>query len=234
MAARIDPQWIEPLATHLVTRSYSDPHWDRRAAGAMAAEKVSLFGLTIVARRRVRYTTVDPRASRNIFIQALAVGDYDTKATFLRQNLELVAAIENKAAKTRRRELIIDPQLIIDFYEARLPGAVVDGPSLDKWLRDPQRSNRHVLHMAEQDLVAAPAEVASDEFPDELQLERMKLPLVYHFEPGAPEDGVTVTVPREGLRQLSEERLAWLIPGLVADKIEALIRALPKSVRRNI
>jgi ATP-dependent helicase HrpA len=232
--ARIDPAWIEPLASHLVTRSYSDPHWDRRAAGAMASEKVTLFGLMIVPRRRVRYTGVDPRASRNIFIQALAAGDYDTKAPFLRHNRELVAAIEAKAAKTRRRELIIDPQLIVDFYEARLPAAVVDGPSLDKWRRDAEQQNRHVLFISERDLVTMPAEAAPNEFPDELQLERMTLPLVYHFEPGAPEDGVTVTVPREGLRQLSEERLAWLVPGLVADKVQALIRTLPKAARRNI
>ncbi|HMC10315.1 MAG TPA: DUF3418 domain-containing protein, partial [Pirellulaceae bacterium] len=234
-AARIDPQWIEPLASHLVTRSYSDPHWDRRAGGAMASEKVSLLGLTIVAQRRVRYTAVDPRASRNLFIQhGLVEGDYDTKADFFRQNRQLLESIESKAAKTRRRELLIDPQLIFDFYEARIPAAVVDGPTLDKWLRDAQRQNRRILFMTEQDLLGdQPEQASSNEFPDVLDLERMKLPLVYHFEPGAPEDGVTVTVPREGLAQLSDERLGWLVPGLVADKVQALIRTLPKSVRRN-
>src|SRR5439155_12593404 len=107
-------------------------------------------------------------------------------------------------------------------------------PSLDKWLRDADPKNRHILVMKEQDLVGEqPTHAATAEFPDVLDLERMKLPLVYHFEPGAPEDGVTVTVPREGLSQLSEERLGWLVPGLVADKVLALIRTLPKSVRRN-
>ena len=235
-AARIDPQWIEPLAAHLVTRSYSDPHWDRRANGAMASEKVSLFGLTIVPRRRVRYTAVDPRASRQLLIQhALVEGDYETKAPFFRHNRQLIESIEAKAAKTRRRELIIDPQLIFDFYEGRIPTHIVDGPSLDKWQRDAEQPNRRILFMTEEDLVGgAPAEAPPHEFPDILDLDRMKLPLVYHFEPGAPQDGVTVTVPREGLAQLSEERLGWLVPGLVPDKIEALIRTLPKSVRRNL
>jgi ATP-dependent helicase HrpA len=233
-AGRIDPNWIEPLATHLVTRSYSDPHWDRKASGAMASEKVSLLGLTIVPRRRVRYTAVDPRASRKLFIQhGLVEGDFDTKGEFFRHNRQLIESIEAKAAKTRRRDLLVEPQLIFDFYEAKLPAAVVDGPSLDKWRKEVEQQNRRVLFMTEQDLLGQPAEASTYEFPDVMQLDRMKLPLVYHFEPGAPEDGVTVTVPREGLAQLSDERLGWLVPGLVADKIQALIRSLPKSVRRS-
>jgi len=233
--ARIDPQWIEPLASHLVTRSYSEPHWDRRAGGAMAYEKVSLLGLTIVPRRRVRYTSIDPRASRHMMIQhALVEGDFETKAPFYRQNRQLVAAVEAKAAKARRREWIIDPQLIYDFYHARLPAAVVDSPSLDKWLKASPEENRHRLIMTEEDLVGASAQLATEEYPDLLDLERMKLPLVYRFEPGAPQDGVTVTVPREGLAQLVQERLDWLVPGLVTEKIQALVRTLPKNVRRNL
>jgi ATP-dependent helicase HrpA len=233
--ARIDPNSIEPLASHLVTRSYSDPHWDRRANGAMASEKVSLMGLTIVPRRRVRYTAIDPRASRKLFIQhALVEGDYDTKSPFFRQNRQLIDSLEAKAAKTRRRELLVDPQIVYDFYDARIPAAVVDGPTLDKWQRDADPKNRHLLLMTEQDLIGnQPTEAPQGEFPDILDLDRMKLPLVYHFEPGAPEDGVTVTVPREGLSQLSEERLGWLVPGLVADKVQALIRTLSKAMRRN-
>ena len=231
---RIDPQWIEPLAMHLVNRSHSDPHWDRKAGGAMASEKVSLFGLTIVPRRRVRYTTIDPKVSRHLFIQhALVEGDYDTKAEFFRHNRQLIETIDARAAKTRRRELIVDPQVVFDFYEGRLPIAVVDGPSLDKWLRDFQRQNRYILFLSEQDLIGELPATLTDEYPDVLKLDRMKLPLVYHFEPGAEKDGVTVTVPREGLAQLSVERLGWLVPGLVADKVQGLIRSLPKAVRRN-
>ncbi len=233
--ARIDPQWIEPLASHLVTRSYSDPHWDRRGSGAMASEKVSLFGLTIIPRRRVRYTTIDPRASRQLFLQhGLVAGEFDTKGDFFRHNRLLVESIEATAKKTRRRELLIDPQLIYDFYEARLPAAVVDGPTLDKWRHEVEQKNRRILFMTEPDLLGnQPLQSSSTEFPDRLDLESMQLPLVYHFEPGAPEDGVTVTVPREGLSQLSEERLGWLVPGLIADKVQALIRSLPKATRRN-
>ena len=235
-AARIDPDWIEPLATHLVTRSYSDPHWDRRAGGAMAAEKVSLFGLTIVPRRRVRYTAIDPKVSRQLLIQrGLVEGDYDTKAEFFQHNQRLVREIEELAARTRRRELIVEPQLVADFYEARLPRTVVDHASLEKWRRDAEQKNRRVLFLTEADLLGNQQAAADgDQYPDDLQIDRLKLPLVYHFEPGAEQDGVTVTVPRASLTQLSEERLGWLVPGLVADKIEALIRSLPKAVRRNL
>jgi ATP-dependent helicase HrpA len=195
---------------------------------------VSLFGLTIVQRRRVRYTAIDPRTSRRLFIQhGLVEGDFETKGDFLRHNKRTIESVEAKAAKARRREWIVDPQVVYDFYEARLPADIVDGPSLEKWRRDAERQNRRVLYLEERDLVGGqPVEMSPSEYPDVLQLDRMKLPLVYHFEPGAPEDGVTVTVPREGLRQLSEERLGWLVPGLVADKVQALIRTLPKDVRR--
>src|SRR5262249_57162709 len=160
--------------------------------------------------------------------------DYDTKADFLRHNRQLLESLEVKAAKTRRRELLVDPQAVCDFYEARIPAAVVDGPSLDKWRATAEKENRRILFMTDQDVLGAPqTEMPTAEFPDLLQLDRMKLPLVYHFEPGAPEDGVTVTVPREGLAQLSEDRLGWLVPGLVADKVQALIRTLPKAMRRN-
>jgi ATP-dependent helicase HrpA len=235
IVARIDPAWIEPLAAHLVNRSYSDPQWNRKAGGAMAFEKVLLFGLTIVARRRVRYTAIDPLVSRRLFIQhGLVEGDFDTRAEFLHHNRRLVLELEAQAAKTRRREWIIDPQIVADWYEARLPAAVVDGPSLERWQKDAQRLNRRLLFLTEADLLGGlPVDAPADEYPDELRIDRLKLPLAYHFEPGAEQDGVTVTVPREGLAQLSEERLGWLVPGLVADKVEALIRSLPKAVRRS-
>jgi ATP-dependent helicase HrpA len=234
--ARIDPDWIEPLATHLVTRNHSDPHWDRRAGGAMAVEKVSLFGLTIVPRRRVRFTTIDPKVSRQLFIQhGLVAGEFDTKAEFFHHNQRLVGEIEQLAAKTRRRELIVEPQLVADFYEARLPRTVVDSPSLDRWRPEAEKQNRRLLFLTEADLLGnQSATVPAEEYPADLQIDRLKLPLIYHFEPGAEQDGVTVTVPRAGLAQLSEERLGWLVPGLVADKIEALIRSLPKATRRSI
>jgi len=233
--ARIDPAWIEPLAAHLVTRAYSDPHWDRKAGGAMAAEKVSLFGLTIVPRRRVRYTVIDPFVSRQLFIRhGLVEGELNSRAEFFQHNRRLVETIEAQAAKTRRRELIVDPQVLCDWYEGKLPVIVVDQPSLDRWRKDAEQVNRRLLFMNEEDVLGGkPAAAPADEYPDELRIDRLKLPLAYHFEPGDEQDGVTVTVPREGLGQLSEERLGWLVPGLVADKVEALIRTLPKAVRRN-
>jgi ATP-dependent helicase HrpA len=233
--ARIDPEWIEPLAGHLVSRSYSEPHWDRRAGGAMAYERVSLFGLTIVPRRRVRYGAIDPVVSRQLLLDhGLVEGDIDTRVEFFRHNRQLIADIEARAAKMRRRELIVDPHAVYAFYNARLPADVVDGPSLEKWWRQAAKQERQRLFMTEADLVGeAQAADAAKAFPDVLAIDRMKLPLEYRFEPGAERDGLTLTVPKEGLAQLSEERLGWLVPGLVEAKVEALIRALPKSVRRS-
>ena len=235
--ARIDPQWIESLATHLVTRNHSEPHWDSRAGAAMASEKVSLFGLTIVPRRRVRYTSIGPRESRRLFIEhGLAEGDFATKAEFFRHNRQLVDDIVARAVKTRRRDLIIEPQDLIDFYEARVPASVVDAATFERWRREAEKTNRRLLFLEESDLLEQPetAAVTAGAFPDELQIDRLKLPLEYHFEPGAERDGLTVTVPREGLAQLSDERLGWLIPGLLEDKIQALIKVLPKSVRQQL
>jgi len=233
---RIDPDWIEPLATHLVTRSYSDPHWDRKAGGAMAKEKVTLYGLTIVSERRVRYSAIDPAASREILIQhGLVEGEFDTRAEFFRHNRELLANLERLAAKTRQRELIVEPHVLYRFYDARLPADVCDGPRLEKWRREAERKQPKLLFLTEDDLLDEPTGAHGQHaFPDELHIDRLKLPLTYCFEPGAEQDGITLTVPREGLAQVSEQRLAWLVPGLVNEKVEALIHSLPKSVRRAL
>ncbi|MCI0357695.1 MAG: DUF3418 domain-containing protein, partial [Planctomycetaceae bacterium] len=233
---RIDPDWIEPLATHLVTRSYSDPRWDRKAGSAMANEKVTLYGLTIVAERRVRYSAIDPAASRELLIQyGLVEGELDTRADFFRHNQQLLANLERLATKTRQRELIVEPHLLYRFYDARLPADVCDGPRLEKWRREAERKQSKLLFLTEEDLLDESAGTHGQHaFPDELHIDRLKLPLTYHFEPGAEQDGITLTVPREGLAQVTDERLAWLVPGLVAEKVEALLRSLPKPVRRAL
>jgi ATP-dependent helicase HrpA len=235
-AGRIDPGWIEPLAAHLVTRTYSDPHWDRKAGGAMAKEKVTLFGLPIVAERRVRYSAIDPAASRELLIQhGLVEGELNTRAEFFRHNRQLLANLDRLAAKTRQRELIADPLALYRFFDARLPAEVCDGPRLEKWLRETERKTPKLLFLSEEDVLGDPSTSGGAEaYPDELRIDRLKLPLVYRFEPGAERDGVTVTVPQEGLAQLTEERMEWLIPGLVEEKIEALIRSLPKALRRMV
>ena len=233
--ARIDPVWIEPLATHLVTRSYGDPHWDRKAGGALAKEKVTLYGLPIVAERRVRYSAIDAAASRDLLIQhGLVEGELETRAPFFRHNRELLANLDKLAAKTRKREIIVDPHVLYRFYDARLPADVSDVSRLEKWLREAARKTPQLLFLSEQDLISGETPATPSAYPDELQIDRLKMQLAYRFEPGAVRDGVTLTVPQEGLAQLIPERLEWLVPGLVAEKIEALIRSLPKAQRRTL
>ena len=232
---RIDPNWIESLATHLVNRSFSEVHWDRQAASAMAFEKVSLFGLPIVPRRRTRYGRIDATRSRELFIQhALVEGDYDTRAPFFLHNKTVLDAVEKLESKTRRRDLLLGEEARIAFYNARIPEKVFDGRSFDQWRRQAERANPRLLFMSEADLVrvdAAP--LAPEEFPDRIVTGRAELPLDYHFEPGSAQDGVTVVVPQEALGQVDPQRLGWLVPGLVEEKIVALIKSLPKPVRRH-
>jgi ATP-dependent helicase HrpA len=202
----------------------------------MAKEKVTLFGLTIVAERRVRYSAIDPAASRELLIQhGLVEGELDTRAEFFRHNRALLSRLEKLAAKTRQRELLVEPHAIYRFFDARLPPEVSDAPRLEKWRREAERKQPKLLFLSETDVIGGAAdEPVEQEFPDELHIDRLKLPLEYHFEPGAEGDGITLTVPREGLPQVTEDRLAWLVPGLVTEKIEALVRSLPKALRREL
>ncbi len=233
--ARIDPDWIEPMAEHLVKRSYSDPHWSRRAASSMAYEKVSLFGLPVVQRRRVRLGPIDPETSRELFIRhGLVEGQYRTRASFLEHNRNLVAELELLATKSRRSDLFAGEQRQFDFYNSRIPEDVYDGHRLKRWLRKAERRDRHVLYMSQSDLIdLEPDETAAADFPDELAVGDSSLSLEYCFEPGNENDGITLKVPKMALGQLHPERLGWLVPGLLEQKIVALIRSLPKSIRRN-
>jgi ATP-dependent helicase HrpA len=235
-AARIDPDWIEPLATHVVNRHYSDPQWDRRGGGAMAQERVTLFGLTIVPRRRVRYGPIDPAASRELLIRCgLVEGDIECRAPFYRHNQRVREELAGLAARTRDRKYLVEDQVVYDFYDARLPRDIYDLHRLEKWRPGAEKQKPRLLMMEHADLLGGACEPPTEEeYPQQLPIDRMQLPLSYHFEPGDQRDGVTLTVPREALFQLSAERLGWLIPGFLAEKIEHLIRALPKQQRRNL
>ncbi|HZL89362.1 MAG TPA: ATP-dependent RNA helicase HrpA, partial [Pirellulaceae bacterium] len=235
-AARIDPDWIEPLAAHLVTRTYSDPHWSPKNGTVLAKERVSLFGLTIVPERPVRYGPINAAEARKIFIQrALVEQEFDTKAAFFRHNRQLRDELAALAAKSRRRELIVDDYVVYRFFDERLPTEVYDAATLETWLRSQPPAAENRLLMLRDDLVGNEAdEVDPSHFPLRLAIERMQVPLTYRFEPGAERDGITATVPRDGLALLAPERLEWLVPGMVEEKLEALIRTLPKSVRQAI
>ncbi|MEN6458973.1 MAG: ATP-dependent RNA helicase HrpA [Thermoguttaceae bacterium] len=227
--AQIDPRWIEPLAAHLVKRSYHGVHWAPAHASALALERVTLFGLTIVAGRRIHYGPIDPAMSRHLMIeQGLVAGHIEPKPPFLVKNEALVEELERLQAKLRRRDLLASDFKRYQFYDHRVPPDVYDGPTLKKWLR----TAPHALTMSRSDLLhEGVGDLGEERFPDKLQVRRLDLPLNYQYEPGSPADGVTVCVPIEALNQLNPEPLGWLVPGLLEEKVLALIRALPKSLR---
>ncbi len=233
--AKINPAWIEPLAGHLVKRTYSQPHWSRPAGSAMVYERVSLFGLPVVPRRRVPLGPVDPAAARDLFIRhGLIAGELKTPLRFLKHNLALIAELDALATRLRRYDLFVQDQQQFQFYNERLPADVYDAQRVQRWLRTIERQEPRKLHMERSNLMPDDADgVSAASFPDALQVGPVSLPLEYRYEPGDQDDGITVTVPRAALKQLTSGRLGWLVPGLLEDKIVALIRSLPKPIRRN-
>ena len=233
--ARIQPDWIEPLAAHLVHRSYSDPHWNPTGFSVVAFEKVTLFGLTIVSRRQIPYGAVDPEYSRELFIRhALVGGELRNKPPFFEHNQRLRAECERLMSKSRRSDLVVDEYALYGFYNRRVPADVYDEPRLNRWRRNVERANPKLLFMELADITAAAETPREEDYPDECRLDKLKLPLEYRFEPGTEHDGVTLVVPKAGLAHVSPERLGWLVPGLLQHKVEALIRGLPKTLRRHL
>lgn len=232
--ARIRPEWIEPLAGHLVKRTYSDPQWSAASGSAVASEKVTLFGLPVVPRRQVRYGRIDAVRSRWMFIQhGLVEGEIETRAPFFIHNQQLLEEVEALQARSRRSDLLLGEDARYDFYDRRIPAEVVDLPSCDKWRKQAERSAPRILFMSKGDLLRADADAVDDAaFPATMDVGTMCVALDYHLEPGAEEDGVTLTVPRAAVSQLDRRRLGWLVPGLLEEKVAALIRTLPKAKRR--
>jgi ATP-dependent helicase HrpA len=242
--ARINPGWIEPLAGHLVKRIHRDPYWDPTIGSAMVVESVSLFGLPIVRARRVRLAVVDPAHAREMFIErALVRGDYQTRASFLAHNSRLLADLENWQRKLRQAGLVRSEHARFRFYDRRLPAEVVDAATFERWLRGAERQQPGLLCMTRKDLLAKhinadaadgfAADFNDDRYPDALSMRHMRLPLDYSFEPGSEHDGLTLTVPKEGFHQLDARRLDWLVPGMLEEKLVAMIKSLPKSLRRG-
>ncbi|HVA48887.1 MAG TPA: ATP-dependent RNA helicase HrpA [Pirellulales bacterium] len=235
-AARIHPRWIEPLAEHLVKRSHRDPHWDPSVGAAMVVENVSLFGLPIARERRVPLAAVDPVYARELFIEhGLVHGGCPTRAKFLAHNQQLLAELERLQRKVRRYGLVRGEHARFGFYDRRLPEEVVDAASFERWRREAEHQQPGLLFMSPKNLLADPlVEKDAEAFPDAISVSTMRLPLDYCFEPGTEHDGVTITVPKEGFHQLDARRLEWLVPGLVEEKVVALIKSLPKTVRRGL
>ncbi len=236
MVAAVEPGWIEAAAAHLVRRSYTEPQWSRARGAVVAVESVSLYGLTLAAQRRVNYGPIAPDEAHEIFIrEALVAGAADIRAPFLDANRRLRADLERLEAKIRRRDIVADEDAELTFYRARIPRQVSSTAAFERWWIDAERRDAHGLDMSAADLLRREApEAAPHRFPDALDIAGNRLPLEYVFEPGASSDGVTLLVPAPVLGELDAGRLAWLVPGLREEKIAALLRALPKPVRKQL
>ncbi len=234
--AEIEPNWIEQAAPNLIKRTYFEPHWQRKTGRVMAYEKVLFQGLILVAKRSVAYETIDPKTSRELFIHhALVEGDVDLAAPFFTHNQALVREIELLEARTRRRDILVDPRTRYAFYDARLPATVTSLQSFNKWRGDAEHANKRVLHMEMQDLMLrSEHEIGAAAFPTKLKTSAGELRLSYHFEPGSANDGVTLTLPLAAIASIDPDILDWLVPGLLEEKIIDLIRTLPKSIRVNV
>ncbi|WP_248839792.1 DUF3418 domain-containing protein [Frankia sp. AgKG'84/4] len=234
-AARIDPDWIEPLAGHLVARSYSEPRWSRRQGAVLADERVTLFGLPIVVGRPVQYSRIDPALCRELFLRhALVEGDWQTRHEFFHHNQRLLADAEELEHRARRRGIVVDDETLFTFYDERIPADVVSAGHFDAWWRRTRRDDPKLLDFTPSLLVSAGAGgITEADYPDCWQIDALTLPLTYQFEPGAAADGVTVHIPLAVLNQVDADGFEWQVPGLREELVTALIRGLPKAVRRS-
>lgn len=236
IAARIDPEWIEPVAQHLIKRSYSEPHWEKAQGAVMASEKVTLYGLPIVAARKVNYGQIDPVLSRELFIRhALVEGDWQTRHAFFRANLKLREEVEELEHKSRRRDILVDDETLFAFYDRRIPQEIVSARHFDSWWKQISREQPELLNFAKEMLIKEGAnDVSQLDYPNFWQQGNLKLRLSYQFEPGTDADGVTVHIPLPLLNQVEEKGFEWQIPGVRRELVIALIKSLPKLVRRNL
>jgi ATP-dependent helicase HrpA len=234
--AVIQPEWIEAQAKHLLKYSYGDPHWSRRRGQVVASQQVSMFGLVLAERRLVSYSDVDPRAARAIFIlEALVRGDLDTRRGFLEHNRQMREEVERLEHKRRRRDVLVDEKVLSRHFDALLPDNVLSARTLEKWLARIGVEGRKQMLLSADLLTREDAGLAPpDAYPDCLQQEGHAFPLDYRFAPGAPDDGVTVTVTLELLNTLDGGSLQWLVPGMLPEKVTEIIRNLPKPVRRGL
>ncbi|MGW1523745.1 ATP-dependent RNA helicase HrpA [Streptomyces sp. NPDC001588] len=233
--AKIEPEWVEPLAEHLLKRTYGEPHWEKDQAAVMAYETVTLYGVPIVAQRKVNYGRIDPEASRELFIRnALVEGDWRTHHKFFADNRKLLTEVEELEHRARRRDILVDDETLFDFYDQRVPEHVVSGAHFDSWWKHKRHEQPDFLDFEREMLINEKAgAVTKDDYPDSWRQGPLKFRVTYQFEPGADADGVTVHIPLQVLNQVTDEGFDWQIPGLREDVVTELIRSLPKPIRRN-
>ena len=231
--ANIEPQWIEQVAGHLLRKQLLDPHWEKKAAEVTALERATLYGVVVYNGRRVSFSRVDPQAAREIFIrQALVGGEWETTLPFLAANRKLVAQVEDLEHKSRRQDVLVDDELIYAFYDQQLPPDVCSGHGCERWYREEVRKQPQLLVLTRDELMRHEAAgITTNAFPRTVRLGGVDCAAVYLHEPGDPRDGLTVTVPLFVLNQVNEERCEWLVPGMLRDKILALLKSLHQRPR---
>ncbi|WEY39983.1 ATP-dependent RNA helicase HrpA [Paraburkholderia sp. SUR17] len=239
--AKIEPEWVERVGAHLLHKSLSEPHWEKRAAQVTAFERAVLYGLPIYQRRRVSFGRQDPARARELFIRgALVEGEFETKLPFFAHNRKLLADIEQLEHKSRRQDVLVDDELIFAFYDKVVPKGIYTGAAFERWYRDEAKKHggsgeeARLLYLSRDDLMRHEAAgVTTDLFPKRMTMAGVPMTLGYHFEPGSPRDGVTLTVPLHALNQVDARRCEWLVPGMVKEKVQLLLKSLPQKLRRH-
>jgi len=233
--ASIKPEWLEQVGKHLIKYSYSEPYWQSRSGQVAAKEKLTLYGLTIIANRKVNYGRIDPVVSREIFIRnALVQGDFKTKAAFFDRNMALMKQVETLENKARRRDIQADEEILFDFYNQKIPEHIYSQAAFEKWWRQQEKQQKDLLDISLEQLIRRDAVLSQEQaYPDYLNCKGIPVALSYHFSPGEEDDGVTAHIPLAILNQLDAECFEWLVPGLLQEKVIGLLKGLPKSLRRN-
>ncbi len=239
--AKIEPEWIEKIGAHLLKKSLSEPHWEKRAAQVTAFERATLYGLPVYQRRRVAFGQQDTARARELFIRgALVEGEFDTKLAFFAHNRKQLAEIEQLEHKSRRQDVLVDDELIFAFYDEALPQGIYTGAAFERWYRNEVKKTGQpedklrLLYLSRDDLMRHEAAgITTDLFPKRLAMAGVEMGLSYHFEPGSARDGVTLTVPLYALNQVDARRAEWLVPGMVKEKVQLLLKSLPQKLRRH-
>ncbi len=231
--AAIEPQWLEQIGGHVLRKQLLDPHWEKKSAEVIALERATLYGIVVYNNRRVNFGKVDPHAAREVFIrEALVGGNWETKLPFLTANQKLIAKVEELEHKSRRQDVLVDDELIYAFYDQQLPPDVCSGHSFEAWYREESKKQPDLLKLTREELMRHEAAgITTNAFPKTVRLGGVDCAASYLHEPGDARDGITVTIPLFVLNQVSDERCEWLVPGMLKDKIQALLKSLPQRPR---
>ena len=233
--AQIQPEWLEKVGGHLLKKSFGEPRWEKTTAQVSAFERATLYGLVVYSQRRINFGLIDPAAAREIFIRdALVGGEFNTRAAFFAHNQKLIREIENLEHKSRRLDVLVDDELIAAFYDKALPAGIHNGIAFEKWIKDASTADPKLLFLNRDDLMRHEAAgITTDLFPKIVRMAGVEMGMTYHFEPGAPRDGVTLALPLFALNQVSADRCEWLVPGMLKEKVHLLLKSLPQKLRRN-